>query len=294
MENRTFIPGSEWVYLKLYSGTNTADAILKKELYGYVNEMMKNEIIDKWFFTRYGDPDFHIRLRLHLKETRNFTSIFNCFFDTFLPLVDNMLVWKIQCDTYQREIERYGSNTISLVEELFFIDSYFVIKLLNQFNEEKNEQYRWKFALILIDSFFNAFSFDLLQCKELSNTLSENFKNEFGFTHHNAKIQLDEKFRTYRKDIENAMLWINEDSENIEIIKDRKKFFFPTVEKLLKMNKADELQVSLNALLTSVIHMTMNRWFRSKNKLHEMVIYDFLSRYYTSETMKKLKKFESK
>ena len=38
--------------------------------------------------------------------------------------------------------------------------------------------------------------------------------------------------------------------------------------------------------LTSMIHMTMNRWFRSKNRLHELVIYDFLSRYYISEIAK--------
>ena len=32
----------------------------------------------------------------------------------------------------------------------------------------------------------------------------------------------------------------------------------------------------------SIIHMTMNRLFRSKNRLYEMVIYDFLFRYYQS------------
>ena len=70
MENRTFIPGSEWIYFKIYTGTKTADAILKNELYGFVSEMLKNKVIDKWFFIRYNDPDFHIRLRIHLKEKR--------------------------------------------------------------------------------------------------------------------------------------------------------------------------------------------------------------------------------
>ena len=80
MENRMFIPGSEWVYFKIYTGTKTADSILKNELYDFVKEMMKYDLIDRWFFIRYNDPDFHIRLRLHMKEVRNFTYIFNCFF----------------------------------------------------------------------------------------------------------------------------------------------------------------------------------------------------------------------
>ena len=28
--------------------------------------------------------------------------------------------------------------------------------------------------------------------------------------------------------------------------------------------------------------MTMNRWFRSRNRLHELVIYNFISKHYDS------------
>ena len=287
MENRIFILGSEWVYFKIYTGTKTADAILKNELYGYVREMMQNDIINKWFFIRYNDPDFHIRLRLHLKKTQSFNYIFNRFFVICNPLVDSGLVWNIQCDTYQREMERYGANTISIVEDLFFIDSEFVIKLLHRLNEENPEQHRWRLSLVLIDSLLSAFSFELLQRKELLNTMAENYKKEFGFTHHNVSKQLNDKCRNYRKDIENALLWENEVFEITNVIKIRKQVVHPVAEKLTALDKSGELQVPLQTLLTSIIHMSMNRWFRTKNRLHEMVIYEFLSRYYTSEIAKK-------
>lgn len=286
MENRIFIQGSEWAYIKLYTGTKTADAILKNEMIGYVREMLENNIIDKWFFIRYSDPDFHIRLRLHLKDTRNFTCIFNCFFEYFQPIVNADLVWNIQCDTYKREIERYGTNTVSLVEELFFIDSEFVIKMLCQLNEENPDHQRWKLALILIDSFLSTFSYDLTQRKELLSSLSENYKKEFGFTQHQTTKQLNDKYRLYRKEIENVMLWEREASETLELICARRSAFFPIAKTIISIYQSDELQVSLQVLLTSLIHMTMNRWFRTKNRLHEMVIYEFLSRYYTSEIAK--------
>jgi len=284
--NRIFILGSEWVYFKIYTGAKTADALLKTELYGYVREMIKNDIIDKWFFIRYSDPDFHIRLRLHLKETRDFSFIFNRFYESFQPTVNAGLVWNIQCDTYQREMDRYGSNTVSIIEDLFFIDSEFVTELLQRLDEENPEQHRWKSALVLVDSFLSAFSFGLPQRKELLLEISENFRKEFGFMHHNAKKQLDSKYRTNRKDIETAMLWENVTTETFEIIKARKLSILPIAEKLSVMDKSGELQVPLNSLLTSMIHMTMNRWFRAKNRLHELVIYDFLARYYTSEIVK--------
>ena len=286
MEYRTFIPGSEWIYFKLYTGTKTADSILKNELYGYVKEMLKNNIIDKWFFIRYNDPDFHIRLRLHLKETRDFSSVFNRFFENFLPIVDSGLVWNIQCDTYQREIERYGANTISIVEDLFFLDSEFIIKLLFQLNEDDPDQHRWKLALVLIDSFLSSFSFNLPQRKELLHMMAENYKKEFGFAHHHTKKQLDNKYRTCRKDIENIMLWENENEKTIHIIKARRQAIYPTAKKIIDMEKCNEIQVPLKSLLISMIHMTMNRWFRTKNRLHEMVICDFVSRYMISEIAK--------
>jgi thiopeptide-type bacteriocin biosynthesis protein len=286
MKNRTFIPGSEWVYFKIYTGTKIADAFLKKELYGYVNELMKNDIIDKWFFIRYSDPDFHIRLRLHLKETRNFSTVFNRFYEFFFSIVNTRLVWSIRCETYQREIERYGYNSISIIEDLFFIDSEFIIRLFSQLNEENPEQHRWKLSLVLIDSFLSAFSFELLQRKELLNTMAENYKKEFGFIHHQDKKQLNNEYRNYRKEIEKIMLCENENAKIVDIIKRREQFITPIAEKLAKMRKSNDLHISLNTLLTSIIHMTMNRWFRSKNRLHELMIYDFLFRYYSSEIAK--------
>lgn len=286
MNDRTFIPGSEWIYFKLYTGTKTADAILRNELYGFLWEIQKVDIIDKWFFIRYSDPDFHIRLRLHLKETKEFSDIFNRFFKVSNPLVNAGIVWNIQCDTYQREIDRYGSNTISMVEDIFFIDSEFIIKLMHQLKEKDSEQHRWKLALVLIDSFLSAFPLNLLQRKELLNMMAENYKKEFGFTRHDVTKQLNDKYRLYRKDIENAMLWRDETSETINIIKARKQAIVTIAETLINLDKNNKLQISSNALLISLIHMTMNRWFRTKNRLHEMVIYEFLSRYYTSEIAK--------
>ena len=286
MQNTIFIPGSEWVYFKLYTGTKTADSLLKNEVYGYVNGLIQDCVIDKWFFIRYIDPDFHIRLRLHLNEARDFSCIFNRFFEALQPVMNAGLVWNIQCDTYKREMERYGYNTISFIEDLFFIDSEHIIRLLQRLDNDRSEQLRWKTALVLIDNFLSAFSFELPQRRELLKTLAESFKKEFGFTHHHTTKQLNNKYRTCRKDIENTLRWENEVEETIDIIKVRKLTTLPIAEKLIDMKKNGELQVPLNSLLTSLIHMTVNRWFRTKNRLHEMVIYEFLSRYYSGEMAK--------
>jgi len=39
---------------------------------------------------------------------------------------------------------------------------------------------------------------------------------------------------------------------------------------------------TIDELLGSISHMTMNRWFRTNNRQFELVIYDFLTKYFES------------
>ena len=58
-------------------------------------------------------------------------------------------------------------------------------------------------------------------------------------------------------------------------------------QKILRKEKDNVRERSLNDLMGSYIHMLMNRLFKSKQRVHEMVMYDFLFRYYKSEIAKK-------
>ena len=283
MENRTFIPGSEWVYFKLYTGTKTADTILKNELHGYVNDLLQNGIIDKWFFIRYSDPEFHIRLRFHLKKTQNFTYIFNHFFEICNSLVDAGLVWNIQCDTYNRELERYGEHLIEEAESIFFADSECIVSLIKKLNN--NENYRWMIALKLINEMLSDFGLSIEEKQNLMGNMSKSFKTEFGFNEFNSK-QFNLKFRENKKSIESVLNNTIQEKDFISLyqpIKKRTKELMPVVRQIKsKLGKGEKI----NDLLNSYIHMTLNRLFRSKNRQHEMILYDFMFRYYTSEIAK--------
>ena len=85
------------------------------------------------------------------------------------------------------------------------------------------------------------------------------------------------------------MLWENRTTEVINIIRARMFSINIIAEQLIALEHVNKLQVSIRSLLESLIHMTMNRWFKSKNRQYEMVVYDFLFRYYTS----KIKRIEN-
>ena len=62
---RTFPPGSEWLYAKLYIGTATADRVLCEELAPLAADAVASGAARRWFFIRYADPNWHLRVRFH-------------------------------------------------------------------------------------------------------------------------------------------------------------------------------------------------------------------------------------
>ena len=89
---RIFIPGSRWLFFKLYTGTQSADILLTRHISPFVRRLRESGAIDDFFFIRYTDPLFHLRLRLHLPDTSRYGEVFGAFYETFQPCVESRLV----------------------------------------------------------------------------------------------------------------------------------------------------------------------------------------------------------
>ena len=75
---------------------------------------------DGWFFVRYGDPDWHLRVRFHGEPARLHAEVLPALQAAAAPLLDDGRVWRLQLDTYEREVERYGGpEGVALAERLF-------------------------------------------------------------------------------------------------------------------------------------------------------------------------------
>lgn len=287
MLKRTYIPGSEWFYVKIYTGIKSADKILINNISPIIHQLIKENIIEKWFFIRYTDPDFHLRIRAYTKDKCNIVYILNLFYTRLNALNKDNLVWKIQVDTYNRELERYGYSLITYGESIFHIDSNCILSILKCVNKTKNEHYRWMVALKLVDSFLSDFSFTLEQKLYYVNKVSNAFRNEFGYNEFNSK-QLNEKYRILRPTINGVLDETKLDevlSKMNQYIIKRSKELNPLVTELKR--RANKLNININFLLSSYIHMMINRLFCSKNRLHELMIYDLLTRHYKSELARK-------
>lgn len=274
---RSFVLGSEWLYYKLYCGQFAADTLLSECVAPLVQELLQQHLIDQWFFIRYQDPEAHLRLRFHLRDTNKLGEVIRHLFEAIKSYQDSGLVWKVQTCTYQREIERYGGTTMLLSEELFYQDSMAVLAYLSEGCYALDQDQRWLWGIGMINSLLNHFGYEVSSKQVLLQNLREAFAKEFNMDKA-LKLQLDQKYRHHRHEISLAM------AEQATAGSPLPTAFTDAVASiarqicLLQANK--QLEVSLDQLLASYIHMHINRLIPAQQRLHEMVIYDFMARYY--------------
>jgi len=196
-------------------------------------------------------------------------------------------------DTYQREIERYGTETIELSEKLFHLSSEMICKTISLNEVQQDESLRWLLGLKMIDILLSDFGYSLEEKSNLLNSLQENFGKEFGINN-DSRRQFGQRYRAEKQRIEKILDKNSEqDDEYVSLFKPI--FENSAASKLIieeiksrkqkaagKKNTTFFEPLFLESTLSSYIHMTLNRLFRTQQRTHELILYDYLFRYYNS------------
>jgi thiopeptide-type bacteriocin biosynthesis protein len=274
--NRNFFLGDEWLYYKLYCGAQSADNILTKVIAHCVSELVMKREIGKWFFIRYSDPHNHLRIRFQLQIGCDINDIISKLNAKMRQLVANRLIWKVQTDTYNREIERYGNDLIEHAEQLFHNDSVSTLDLLNKL--PKDDQYRWTAGLVSMDKYFSDFGFDLNRKQRFVKNVV--LKNYLQFN--DNKIVLNKKYRMHKNLIDNLLgnkMFQNDQKNLLDIIYNSRSIRNSHCCNIIA-EKVSEYK--LHEYIQSYIHMSINRIFQEKQRDYELTLYYFLYKFYTS------------
>jgi thiopeptide-type bacteriocin biosynthesis protein len=285
---RTFPPGSEWLFAKLYSGAGAADRILCEVVAPLVQKLFDSEAVDRWFFIRYGDPDSHLRVRFHGTPEKLHAEALPALQEAVSPLLKKGELWRVQLDTYEREVERYGGTEgIELAEKLFQAYSEAVLQLISMLEPgDEGLDERWRLTMRGIDALLTDFGFDLRSKCLLFQDASKNSVDQ-GSIEKSLRNQLSERFRKERKVLE-QLLDSHCDAESrllmsFDILRQRSRQITPIVAELKAFEQAGRLLVSVEDFALSCTHMYANRLLRSAHREQELVIYEFLSRLYESK-----------
>jgi lantibiotic biosynthesis protein len=284
---RRFPPGSEWLYAKLYTGTGTADQLLNHVVGPLVRSWLASGAADGWFFIRYADPDWHLRLRLHGEPGRLHAEVLAGLEAAAAPLLEAGQLWRMQLDTYEREVERYGGDRgIELAEQLFAADSEAVLTILGSLSGDAGLDLRWPLAMAGIDLLFEDLGLTLEEKRSVARRARENFGREFGIDG-NFRGRVSQRYRAERARLE-ALLDPGQAppaplAAGLEALWSRSLQLAPVTAELRQLSQAGRLSATLADIARSVAHMHVNRLLRSAHRAQELVLYELLDRAYSSQ-----------
>lgn len=288
---RSFPVGSEWLYAKLYTGTATLDRVLCDCIRPLVDALLAAGAADGWFFVRYGDPDWHLRLRLHGAPGRLGTEVLPALERAVSPLCADGRVWRVQLDQYEREVERYGGDEgMVLAERVFQADSEAALAIVETLDGDAGADARWRLALLGIDRLLDDLGLDF----EARRAEMRGAREEFSREHRvdaAVRRRLGRKFSAERAALE-ALL----DPERTEstglapgvaIYRARSAALAPIVRDLHRAEESGRLGVPVRTLAGCFIHMHANRLLRSEARAQELALYDFLARLYDGQVARR-------
>lgn len=276
LPQRRFSVGSEWLYLKIYTGEKVADTLLVQDLYPTVQQLLNTHIINQFHFVRYKDLDPHLRLRFRGNPHVEFYHyVIRAVERALHPHIQAGEVHKIQTDTYQRELERYGMHRIEVCETLFHHDSLSTLQFLAQTGETFDENLRFGFAIHKIDALLKGTQHTIQGRYGVINHLKEQFFQEFE-GNSTLRQQLNERYRAYRTLIEHAL------SRPFPLLNGQENWTDQQQTLLHQLSEATPDPTQLASMVDSLIHMTVNRLFPSKQRAYELVLYHCLAKHYDS------------
>ena len=278
---RILPPTSRWLYLKLYTGTATADLVLRDVIAPLVSRAMESGAAERWFFIRYGDPQNHLRVRFGGEPAR-LREIIDWLPELLDPLLAEGRISRWQLDTYEREVERYGGPAaMEIAERIFHADSDAVLAALDELAGDSGAEWRWRLALAGIDRLFADFGFDLPGRRDVLSGLRRSFGAEL-----DAGPQLTQQLAQRLRETGNELYdlvtaGVGPDhplAAGMAALDRRSANLAPLVAELRALESRGELTARLDDLVASYIHMFVNRLIRSDARRHELVLYDLLHR----------------
>ncbi len=279
---RVFHPGDDWLYMKLYSGPETGEEWLANVFPDIVREVETRQLASSFFFLRYADPLFHLRIRFKLKNNEYLAGVLQIVRNFSSEFYKDEMIWKTEIGTYEREMERYGEDWIETAEQVFAIDSKYWLSILSDLRkDEDGENKRWQVALLNTHKIFSYFDYQMDARITLLTKMVDTLYNEMGGGK-KLRLQIDQKFRKNNSFLEKIIK--HPDELKISSLTGSEEVRSDSIKRLPEfINQVKSWDVEMSeSRVSDIIHLSLNRGLRSKHRIHELVIYSFLKRLYIS------------
>lgn len=129
-DRRSFAPGGEVLSAKIFSPRSLHDELVLGALRPFAAAALGRGIISQWYFLRYDEGGPQLRLRL-FGDRRLWSELMPELREALSPWISTGRIQRLELDTYEREVERYGGlEGVTIAERIFHADSEACLGLL--------------------------------------------------------------------------------------------------------------------------------------------------------------------
>jgi thiopeptide-type bacteriocin biosynthesis protein len=265
---RRFTPGSEWLYLSLYCTNGSADRILLN----VVSPVLAPGNAKKWdwFFIRYHDPRPHLRIRIKVAP-EDTGLLLTAIREQLRQKNCSDLVSDLKTETYCRELERYSSELISSVEDLFCAGTALYMDSLNRQDGKQDPELA---PFVMVYAMITRFLVPGQATADYLHWIKDRFLLEFR-AGKQLKRELDSK---YRKISPRLFSLLDKSALQQSVTEAGAAGFLSKLDQLRRATSKWTCRRQ-EEFLGDLVHMEVNRMFASGQRQNEAVIYYCLYKY---------------
>lgn len=282
-----FLPGSEWLYLKVYCGPAVADRLIAECVGPILLNLAEENAIDGWFFIRFSDPEHHIRLRANGQAALLVSEILPRLTKALEEEIECGFVPRIEVGSYDREVARYGGQaTIAAAEGVFCADTIAAVNLIRENRCGTITHPRHQLMAAAADSMLALFRLSMNERLAFARRMRAAYESELFDDPAGIRRVMAGKVRDNRLPLRSLLVRSDRSASahRVSAILDAwRARCEPLANQFIREAERDTLSAPLSDIIASLIHMQVNRLARSSARHLEFVVYDLLAQHYSSE-----------
>ena len=260
----------DWLYFKIYCHPLCSDIVFCSHLLPLLEQGVREEMIQDWFWIRYMDPDYHLRVRIRTRK-EHYGAVLSLFTTCLNKLYADQLVRQFRTDVYRRELERFSAQLMLAVEKVFCASCRMVARFLKKKDREASDGVVvLKEAVWATYAILNAVGFDQQRIAGLSKLSFEQFFLEFG-SPKAFKSELEGVHKGLCAEL-TAGLHQQQQTRRYRLLR------IPVLQVAADLQRRKVRSVLPQKLAADLVHMHLNRLFVYEQRYYEMITYFLLYR----------------
>jgi thiopeptide-type bacteriocin biosynthesis protein len=291
----SYVPGFGWLTLKLYGGSAITYGVLRDVVWPDIEKAIEAQELSGFFWLHYRDTDHHLRVRV-----KGVGAATLQWYGRVMPQLQSLLqqdaLTRVQVDSYEPEVERYGgAKSCAIAETLFEASSRYALRAYE--SRESGQHVGTDGilrAVVSTDTLLGALMPDVARRQVVLATCTSGtpveIRQRANAMARTSRHYLEEHLGDVAPGRWRAASGASSNASpavDVTMLAQFEESLLQPAAALSECIRDQQDEGATAEMIGSIVHMHLNRALGSVERTNEMLVYEVLSRYYSSQLLRK-------